>query len=53
LHRYGFLGVQKQSFSASSLPELAIDSPDRVSESLYVEAVTPTVRPAEETRDAA
>jgi len=51
LHRYGLSAVQKQAFSISSLPELAIDSPDRVSESLYVEAVRPTVRPAKETRD--
>lgn len=37
--RYGFCEVTKQCFGRSSRPELAIDSPDRASESLYVEAV--------------
>jgi predicted SAM-dependent methyltransferase len=39
LRRYGFGEVWNQSFGRSMLPELAIDSPDRASESLYVEAV--------------
>ncbi len=43
LRRYGFSEVENQSFSRSTLPELAIDSADRVSESLYVEAVKPAV----------
>lgn len=39
LVRYGFKEVTKQSFGRSGRPELAIDSPDRASESLYVEAI--------------
>ena len=39
LRRYGFSGIQKQTFGRSTSPELAIDSPDRVSESLYAEAL--------------
>jgi len=37
--RYGFGKVCKQSFGQSMKPELCIDSADRSSESLYVEAV--------------
>jgi predicted SAM-dependent methyltransferase len=44
LFRYGFSEVQNQSFGRSTLPELAIDSPDRASESLYVEAVKSAFR---------
>ena len=40
LCRYGFYEVQSLSFGRSTLPELAIDSPDRASESLYVEALS-------------
>jgi predicted SAM-dependent methyltransferase len=39
LHRYGFSTVIKQEFGKSLLSELLIDSPERESESLYVEAV--------------
>jgi hypothetical protein len=44
LFRYGFSEVLNQSFGRSTLPELAIDSPDRASESLYVEAVKSAFR---------
>lgn len=43
LRRYGFSEVQNQSFGRSMLSELAIDSPDRASESLYVEALKPAL----------
>jgi|SRR5579864_2817377 len=39
LRRSGFGGIQKQAFGKSLLSELCIDNPDRISESLYVEAV--------------
>jgi predicted SAM-dependent methyltransferase len=39
LRRYGFDEVRRQSVGTSLRPELAIDKPDRASESLYVEAV--------------
>jgi predicted SAM-dependent methyltransferase len=39
LQRVGFSDIRKQEFGKSLLPDLCIDSPDRVSESLYVEAV--------------
>jgi predicted SAM-dependent methyltransferase len=39
LKRAGFVDVRKQAFGKSFLPELCIDKADRVSESLYVEAV--------------
>jgi len=39
LRRSGFGDIQRQAFGKSLLPELCIDNPDRISESLYVEAV--------------
>jgi predicted SAM-dependent methyltransferase len=39
LRRSGFVDIQRQEFGKSLLPELCIDNPDRVSESVYVEAV--------------
>jgi predicted SAM-dependent methyltransferase len=39
LRRYGFSSVYRQSFGQSLFPSLAIDLPERASESLYVEAV--------------
>jgi len=39
LRRYGFVGVYKQKFGKSLMPELCIDASGRASESLYVEAV--------------
>lgn len=39
LRRYGFSRVERQQCGKSLLPELAIDNPDRASESLYVDAV--------------
>lgn len=39
LRRSGLGDIRKQDFCQSLLPELCIDNPDRVSESLYVEAV--------------
>ena len=39
LRRAGFSDIHKQAFGKSLSPELCIDNPDRVSESLYVEAV--------------
>jgi predicted SAM-dependent methyltransferase len=39
LRRYGFSEIRKQSFGRSMLTELTIDSPDRASESLYVEGL--------------
>ena|ERR1700731_1816289 len=39
LRRAGFSDIHRQGFGKSLLPELCIDNPDRVSESLYVEAV--------------
>jgi predicted SAM-dependent methyltransferase len=39
LRRAGFSQVIRQSFQRSALPELAIDRPERVSESLYVDAI--------------
>jgi predicted SAM-dependent methyltransferase len=44
LCRYGFSEVQNSAFGRSTLPELAIDSRDRASESLYVEARKPALR---------
>jgi predicted SAM-dependent methyltransferase len=41
LRHYGFVDIQKREFGKSALPELCIDNADRVSESLYVEAVKP------------
>jgi predicted SAM-dependent methyltransferase len=41
MRRYGFSDIHNQRFGKSALPELAIDSPDRASESLYVDAVKP------------
>jgi predicted SAM-dependent methyltransferase len=43
LRRYGFSEVRNQAFGRSALPDLAIDSPDRASESLYVEGVKSAV----------
>jgi predicted SAM-dependent methyltransferase len=39
LRRYGFPSVHRQSFGQSLLERLALDMPERASESLYVEAV--------------
>jgi predicted SAM-dependent methyltransferase len=39
LRRYGFPTVHRQSFGQSLLERLALDMPERASESLYVEAV--------------
>lgn len=39
LNRFGFSKVQKQSFNDSILKELILDSPERGTESLYVDAI--------------
>lgn len=39
LRRYGFDEVYKQEFGKTIMPELLIDTPQRATESLYVEAV--------------
>jgi predicted SAM-dependent methyltransferase len=39
LDRYGFPKILEQEFGKSLMPELCIDQPHRMSESLYVEAV--------------
>jgi len=39
LRRYGFEQIVQQQFRQSILPELAIDSPERASESLTIEAI--------------
>jgi predicted SAM-dependent methyltransferase len=39
LKRAGFADIQRQTFGKSVLRDLCIDNPDRISESLYVEAV--------------
>lgn len=41
LVRYGFCDIRKMSFGESMKPEFCIDNPDRVPESLYVEAKKP------------
>jgi predicted SAM-dependent methyltransferase len=39
LRKAGFCAVRRQEFGVSSMPELCVDNPSRISESLYVEGL--------------